>query len=119
MQWANFVDKTKDINATGNYIQGSLQSEKPDSEQVGDYWLQNHPNWLQVDDGFVPPVPALTKDQQYTAINTKYDSLKASLLTTISYDDSIALTSASTICKAKIVSNEVLRKAELLAVSKT
>lgn len=58
--WAEFKDKTGDIYSPDNYIQGSLQSEKPDKQQIGAYWEENHPNWMQVPDNYIPP--ATSKD---------------------------------------------------------
>ena len=55
--WAEFKDKTGDINSPENYIQGSLQSEKPDRQQIGAYWEENHPNWMEVPNDYIPPAP--------------------------------------------------------------
>lgn len=72
MAWAEFKDKTKDINDPNNYIQGSLQADKPDSNQIGDYWLLNHPNWLWVDDAWIPPMSLSQLKSNLTAtINLK------------------------------------------------
>ena len=117
MAWANFVDKTADINDYANYIQGSLQGDKPDPHQLSDYWIQNHQNWLQVADGWIPPAPILTKTQQYAAINAEYDTARAKLLTSISYAESIGNESGIVILKAKVASNEVDRKAKILEVA--
>ena len=83
MAWANFVDKTANINDPANYIQGSLQKSKPDPQQLGDYWLANHPNWLQVDDKWTPPAPPLTKADQYDAINATYSAKLSGVVTAI------------------------------------
>ena len=73
MAWANFVDKTANINDPANYVQGSLQADKPDPHQLGDYWLLNHPNWLEVADGWIPPAPVLTIDELILLIEETYN----------------------------------------------
>ena len=74
MQWAEFKDKNGDINDPNNYIQGSLQGSRPDPHQIGEYWEQNHPNWLQVDDGWTPLAPVKTIDGQILDIELKYNA---------------------------------------------
>jgi hypothetical protein len=72
MQWAELKDPNGDINDINNYIQGSLQSDKPDKHQIGEYWTQNHPNWRQVPDNYTPPDKPLTADEQIAALDAEY-----------------------------------------------
>lgn len=71
MPWAEFVDKNGDLTDPKNYIQGP-QSNKPDPHQIGEYWEQNHPNWLQVSDSYVPPKPPPTTAQMLSSLDAEY-----------------------------------------------
>ena len=87
MAWANFKDKTADINDVANYVQGSFQGSMPDPQHLGDHWLKNHPNWLNVDDTWTPPAPVITLDEQIMQIeesyNVKFEALQKRLNTVL------------------------------------
>jgi len=108
MQWAEFIDKNGDINDPKNYIQGSLQRDKPNKHQIGEYWEQNHPNWREVSDSFIPPAPVLTKTEIYANINTTYSTRLSNIITAIQ----MAEARGDTVTVAKQQANYTATQAE-------
>lgn len=106
-----------------NKVTGQKTTECPwgntnyDTDYLAELMITVYADWEVVDDSFVPTI-ALTKDQQYAAINTKYSTIEQGILSAISLADGAGLTTVAAL-KAKIITNRTAWTAANLVVSKT
>lgn len=101
-----------------NATTGQLQGNPPWDGYLSSAMIAElYADWTQVADGFVPPTPAPTQQQQYAAVNIQYATKLSGILTAISQAQARGITATVTTLQTTYNTTQAAWKSALQAVN--